>query len=662
MSTQYFYKFMNNVEPQIRDIYSKFRTPKGWMIHIIDLIQIAIPILGCCFVIDLPFYLNWGILKEQYYGVMIALIFPMVFILIPLNSKSHNSRIPWYDFVFSFLSIFVGAYIAIFYEKMSLRFGDVSIERIIIGTLAIALTLEACRRTINLFIALFGLFFILFPHLSLFFPKLFSGISIPFSQQINYLLLDTNAMLSMMFGIVVTYILGFIIFGNLMINGGGGDFITDFSMSVLGGFRGGPGKIAVVASSLFGTISGVAISNVVTTGVVTIPLMKKIGYKPHIAGAIEAVASTGGIIMPPVMGVTAFIMAEMIGVPYFKIAIAAIIPAILFYAAIFFQVDMEAGKTGLKGLPRDKLPKISKALNKIYLFIIPFVILIIGLFILYWAPDKSALTAVIPIIILGFFISNETRLRFDWIIKGLKDATRALILIGPLGVLAGIIVGTVSYTGLGFLLSLNIINLAGGNLFILLLITAIACLILGMGMPPIPAYVLLAVLVAPAMVQLGVDILAAHLFIVYFSSISMITPPVCGAAYAGAVLAGADPMKTGWTATRLGIIAYIVPFLFVLFPGLLLKGSFLEIFLTFVSALFGCFIFAASLSGYLFNELNLIKRIIFAFSGFGLLIPIQKELLEIGLITNFGCGILAIILLVIEWQKKSKLRRQNERI
>lgn len=447
-----------------------------------------------------------------------------------------------------------------------------------------------------------------------------------------------------------------------MINGGGGDFITDFSMSVLGGFRGGPGKIAVVASSLFGTISGVAISNVVTTGVVTIPLMKKIGYKPHVAGAIEAVASTGGIIMPPVMGVTAFIMAEMIGVPYFKIAIAAIIPAILYYAAIFFQVDMEAGKTGLKGLPREQLPKISKAINKIYLFIIPFTILIIGLFILCWAPDKSALTAVISILALGFLISKETRLKFDWITKGLKDATQAIILIGPLGVLAGIIVGTVSYTGLGFLLSLNIIQLAGGNLFILLLITAIVCLILGMGMPPIPAYVLLAVLVAPAMVQLGVDVMAAHLFIVYFSSISMITPPVCGAAYAGAALAGADPMRTGWTATRLGIIAYIVPFLFVQFPGLLLKGSFLEIFITFTTALFGCFILASSLSGYLFYELNLIKRVLFAISGLGLLIPIQKHLLEIGLITNFVSAIMAIILLIHELQKRSKLRRQNERI
>lgn len=647
---------MNNIDPQAKDIYSKFRTPKGWISPIIELFKIIIPIIGCCFVIDLPFYLNWAILKEQYYGVMIALIFPMVFILIPLRQKSSRDSIPWYDYIFFLLSILVGVYIAIFYKKMSLRFGEVSIERIIIGTIAIALTLEACRRTINLFIAIFGLFFILFPHLSLFFPKLFSGISIPFSQQINYLLLDTNAMLSMMFGIVVTYILGFIIFGNIMINGGGGEFITAFSMSALGGFRGGPGKIAVVASSLFGTISGVAISNVVTTGVVTIPLMKKIGYKPHIAGAIEAVASTGGIIMPPVMGVTAFIMAEIIGVPYFKIAIAAIIPAILYYAAIFFQVDMEAGKSGLKGLPRDQLPKISKALNKFYLFIIPFANLIIGLFILYWAPDKSALIAVIPILILGLFISKETRLKFDWIIKGLKDAAQALILIGPLGVLAGIIVGTVSYTGLGFLLSLNIINLAGGNLFILLLITAVVCLILGMGMPSIPAYVLLAVLVAPAMVQLGVDVIAAHLFIVYFSSISMITPPVCGAAYAGAALAGADPMKTGWTATRLGIIAYIVPFLFVKFPGLLLKGSFLEILITFISALFGCFFLASSLSGYLFIELNLIKRVIFALAGFGLLIPIQKHLLKIGLITNFGSALLAIIILVSEWKKKSKLR------
>ncbi len=339
---------------------------------------------------------------------------------------------------------------------------------------------------------------------------------------------------------------------------------------------------------------------------------------------------------------------------------AAIIPAVLYYAAVFFQVDMEAGKNGLKGLPKEQLPKISNVLDKSYLFIIPFMALIIALFILYWAPDKSALASVLPILFLGFFIQKKTRFRLNWIIEGLQQASRAILLIGPLGILAGIIVGTVSYTGVGFLLSLRVVEMAGGNLMILLVTTAIVCLILGMGMPPIPAYVLLAVLIAPALVQLGVHVMAAHLFIVYFSSFSMITPPVCGAAYAGAALAGANPMRTGWTATRLGIIAYIVPFLFVFFPGLILKGSPDEIFISFITALFGCFVLSSALTGYLFNELNLLKRVIFAIAGLCLLIPIQRHLFIHGLIMNLlGAG-LGAWLTLFEWRHKTKLN-QNRR-
>lgn len=629
---------------------SKFRTLDGMSNRLVQWTLVAIPIVGCFFLMDGPFYLKWTLLKEQYYGIMIAMIFPCIFMLIPLTNKAPKNKVPWYDLILAVLSIIVGLYIAIFYGRIMLNVGEVTPDRVTVGTIAIVLTLEASRRTINMFLAILGLLFLLLPHLSFLAPDILSSMRLPFDQQVNYLFLDTNAALSLMFGLVVTYILGFILFGNLMVKGGGGVFITDVSMAAFGRFRGGPGKIAVVASSLFGTISGVAISNVATTGVITIPLMKKIGYKPHVAGAIEAVASTGGIIMPPIMGVTAFMMAEIIGVPYYKVAIAAIIPALLYYASVFFQVDMEAGKTGLKGLSKEQLPRISGVLGKSYLFFVPFAVLIITLFVFYWAPDKSALAAVLPVLVLGLFVHKETRFRVSWILEGLRQASHAMLLIGPLGVLAGLIVGTVSYTGVGFLLSLKIVDIAGGNLPFLLLITAIVCLILGMGMPPIPAYVLLAVLVAPALVQLEVDLMAAHLFIVYFSSISMITPPVCGAAYAGAALAGADPMRTGWTATRLGIIAYIVPFLFVYFPGLLLKGSWVEIAITFITAIFGCFVLSAALEGYVFKDLTPIRRILFVIAGIGLLVPIQSHLLMLGLIVNIGCGALAVILIAWEWK------------
>ena len=308
-------------------------------------------------------------------------------------------------------------------------------------------------------------------------------------------------------------------------------------------------------------------------GVVTIPLMKRIGYKAHIAGAIEAVASTGGQLAPPIMGATAFVMAEMLGVPYQKVVIAAIIPALLYYATVFFQVDMEAGKVGLKGLPRRQLPKITSVMGRSPYFFIPFIVLLMALFVLYMPAEKAALTGVASILILGFFFNKERRFRLDWIIKGLHQTGMALLQLGSIGALAGIIVGTISFTGIGFLISLYLGDLAGGHLMLLLLIVAVASLIMGMGMPTLSVYIILAILLAPSMVELGVKPMAAHMFILYLGGISMVTPPVCIAAYAGAAIADSSPMHTGFAAARLGIIAYIVPFLFIYFPGLLFEGS-----------------------------------------------------------------------------------------
>ena len=627
----------------------KFRNLDGRVARAVTWTLTAIPIVGCFFILDGPFYVHWTMLVEQFYGIMIALILPCVFILIPMTKKAPKTRVPWYDFVLALLGIIVGLYIAIFYGKIMLNVGDVTPDRVLVGIITIALTLEASRRAVNLFIAVFGLLFIILPHFSFLAPDIFSGMCIPFDKQINYLFLDINGILSLMFGIVVTQILGFTIFGNLIQGGGGGQFITDFATSAFGGVRGGPAKVSVVASSLFGTISGSAVANVVVDGWLTIPTMMRTGYKRHVAAAIEAVASNGGQIMPPVMGVTAFVMAQIIGVPYFKVAIAAAIPALLYYAALFFQVDMEAGKMGLKGLPREQLPKMSNILPKSHLFLLPLAALVYALFFLYWPPEKAALAGVLPALLLGLLVRKETRFRLKWILEALHQAGKGMLIIGPIGLMCGIIIGTVTYTGAGFLLSLNIINIAGGNIFLLLLITAVVCFILGMAMPSLPAYVLLAVLVAPAIVQMGIDAMAAHLFIFYFACISLITPPVAPAAYAAAAIANADPFRTGWTASRLGIIAYIVPFLFVFFPALLLRGSLEEIIITFVTAVFGCYALSAALGGYIFRALNPIKRAIFMITGIGLLLPIQSHFLILGLVVNIGCGGLAVLLIIWEW-------------
>jgi TRAP transporter 4TM/12TM fusion protein len=634
---------------------------QGWVAKLVRLIFIAIPLLGAFFIMDVPFYLKWTILREQYYGILLGMILPCTFLLVPAYKKASKNRVPWYDVILAILGAVVGLYIALFYMEITLTLGNVTPDRVIIGTIGILLVVEASRRVTNWILALFGMFFLVFPRLSWLFPDLLTGLTLPYSQQVNYLFLETNGMLSIIFGVAAIIVLAFILFGNLLFAIGGGDFITNVAMSTFGRFRGGPGKMAVVASSLFGTISGVAVANVATTGVVTIPLMKRIGYKAHIAGAIEAVASTGGQLAPPIMGATAFVMAEMLGVPYQKVVIAAIIPALLYYATVFFQVDMEAGKAGLKGLPRRQLPKISSAMGRSPYFFIPFIVLLIALFVLYMPAEKAALTGVASILILGFFFNKERRFRLDWIIKGLHQTGMALLQLGSIGALAGIIVGTISFTGIGFLISLYLGDLAGGHLMLLLLIVAVASLIMGMGMPTLSVYIILAILLVPSMVELGVKPMAAHMFILYLGGISMVTPPVCIAAYAGAAIADSSPMQTGFAAARLGIIAYIVPFLFIYFPGLLFEGSPSHIIMAVATALLGCFALSAALSGFLYKPLQFVIRVLLLLAGVALMIPVSMHewIFSVTLLVNVLGGITVLSLILLEWLGSKKEQRSH---
>ena len=632
-----------------------YRHLSGWMAKLVRMLFIAMPLMGSFFIMDIPFYLQWTILREQYYGLLLAIILACTFLIVPISQKAPRDRVPWYDAVLAVLGTLVGLYIAVFYIRITLTLGSVTMDRVIVGTIGILLVVEASRRVTNLLLALLGLFFLVFPHMAWFFPDLLGGLSLPYSQQVNYLFLETNGMLSIIFGVAAIIVLAFILFGNLLFSIGGGDFITNVAMAAFGRYRGGPGKMAVVASSLFGTISGVAVANVATTGVVTIPLMKRIGYKPHIAGAIEAVASTGGQLAPPIMGATAFVMAEVLGVPYQEIVLAAIIPSFLYYATLFFQVDMEAGKAGLKGLPRAQLPKIRTVMGRSYFFFIPFAVLLVALFVLYMPAEKAALLGVASILILGLFFNKERRFKFGWIFDGLHETGKALLQLGCIGALAGIIVGTISYTGVGFLISLYLGEFAGGNLFVLLVIVAIASLIMGMGMPTLSVYIILAILLAPAMIELGVEPMAAHMFILYLGGISMVTPPVCIAAFAGAAIAGSNPMQTGFAAARLGIIAYIVPFLFIFFPGLLFQGTAAHIVVAILTALLGCYALSAALSGYLYRRLSIIRRMILILSGLALMIPVrmQGDMSSVTILVNIAGGAISLGLIFFEWRSQS---------
>jgi len=633
-----------------RQVLARFRNLSGrWRLYI-RVQMIAVPVVGMFFVLDIPFYLGKAILMEQYYGLFLALVLGSLFLLFPPTRTAARDRVPWYDLVLTFLSYVVGLYIVVFYPKVLFDLGKITPDKVVLGTIAMVLILEALRRVTGWVLVILGLLFILYARFAWLAPGVFKGPGIPWDELSIYLFLDPTALLGLPMAVTAVVLLPFILFGNLLFGIGGGKLLSDIAMAGFGRYRGGPAKMSVVASSLFGTISGTAVSNVVTVGVMTIPLMKKTGYKSHVAAAIEAVASTGGQLMPPVMGVTAFIMAEFTGIPYPKIALAALIPSLLYYVAVFVQIDLEAGKMGLLGLPRDQLPSLKGVVKESWLFLVPLLVLVYTLFIMFLEPGKSAALGVFSILVMSFF-KSQTRLRIGWILEALESTGLAMLEMGVIVALAGLIIGIVNYTGLGFLLTVSMVEMSGGNVYILLLIVAVASIILGMGMPTAAVYVLLAVLLAPALVELGIGVMAAHLFIQYMGMLSLFTPPIAFAAFAAAAIAGSSAMRTGFSAMRLGIIAYIVPFLFVFSPALLLQGSFLGILVAMISAIFGCLLVGAALTGYLFRELNPVKRMLMGLAGIGLLIPAEGHFFMVGLFSDIVGGAVALAMIPWEWKK-----------
>jgi TRAP transporter 4TM/12TM fusion protein len=374
----------------------------------------------------------------------------------------------------------------------------------------------------------------------------------------------------------------------------------------------------VLASSFFGTISGSAIANVLMDGPITIPMMRKAGYQGHIAAAIEAVASTGGQIMPPVMGITAFIMAEFLGVPYGDVVLAALIPAVLYYVALFTQVDLEAAKHNLAGIARDELPSMRSVMAYGWVFVIPIFVLIWTLMVERWQPGKSAMAGAIVTVIVGYF-HPATRPTFARLMKELRETGRIILDLVVITSVAGIIIGLLQVTGLAFNVSLLLTEAAQGSLPILLALTALVCIVLGMGMPSAIIYIVLSVIAAPALVEAGVVTMAAHLFLFYFGMLSMITPPVCLATIAAASVAGTGFWETGWAGVRLGFIAYVVPFLIVYQPELIFEGTAGAIAVTFVKAVIGVVVLCYAVAGYMVERLGVAERVLIGAAGLAIL-------------------------------------------
>ena len=634
---------------------ARCRSLTGPIAWLADSVLIAIPALGVFFLMDVPQRLGWMVFPEQYIGLFLGLALCATFLTVPEGAEGTRGRVPWYDRVAAAIGLTIGLYVFIQYPKLVYSLGEISPDRVILGCLTMLLLAEACRRLVGwpliIIVGVF-LFYALFAN---YFPGAFYGRGWSLARLSTYLFLDTNGMLGQALQVAAGIVLVFVLFGQTLYAVGGAAFLSDFALAVTGRFRGGPAKMAIVSSSLFGTISGSAVANVVVDGAFTIPMMKKSGYSPPVAAAVEATASTGGQIMPPVMGAAAFLMAEYLGIPYAQVALAAFVPALLFYVALFVQVDLLAGRQGLKGLPPHELPSLGSAMRRSASFLVPLSVLVIFLFIIPRRAEVAGSFAILSALIAGFFTPG-VQLRPKTLIELLHNTGRALLDIAAITGLAGIVIGVLQLTGLGFTLTLTLTTIGETSAILMLLCTAIVSMILGMGMPTTAVYILLAVLVAPAITKLGIVPIAAHLFIFYFGMLSMITPPVCLAIYAAASLAKTDPIRAGWEAVRLGVLAYVVPFLFVFSPTLLLLGPWENVALSVATAIFGTALLGVGLVGYLFRVIGPVQRILLLIAAIGLLIPIVDAGTHATLTwASNGVGlVLGAALILIEWLARSR--------
>jgi len=502
----------------------------------------------------------------------------------------------------------------------------------VFGTFTVFATLEAARRKIGSVIVLVCCVFIAYAFLGNHLSGLLWHRGLSFKNFIDTAFLGFEGIFGAPIHISSRYIVLFVIFGSMLNISGAGNFLNQFSNAIVGHMRGGAAKIAVVASACFGMISGSATANVVTTGSFTIPLMKKLGYKPSFAAGVEAVASAGGSLTPPLMGSTAFLIAEIIGIPYIVLAQKAAIPAVLYYISLLTMVHLQTLKMNLPGIPRNKLPKIRGTLRDSPLFVIPFVVLI-GLLILGYSPNWAGFWGIVFVVVANLITKGKGRMSLVEIMDALENGVKNAMCVILACAAAGIIIGMLNITGLSGKFTSLLLSLSGGFLFPTLIITMLVCILLGMGMPIISAYVILSALAGPAIIQFGVPIVAAHLFILYFAVVSVITPPVALAAYAAAGLAETDPVKTGFVAFKLGIAGFIIPFIFVYQPALLLYGNLWNSIISFLTAIIGVIFLAVGIQGWLIRRTTLIESSLFIIGSLCSIIPgIVLDIIGLGLI------------------------------
>ena len=585
-------------------------------------------------------------LMQRYIHLTFGLV--LVFLIYRLNIKGLSEK--WALVIDSFLALLVLSsmgYLLFNFDYIGQRIAYItpvsSVEKFL-GIALIILVLEGTRRLTGWALPILALVALSYPFTGPYLPGMLHHGGYPFERIIDVIFLSTDGIFGTALAVSASYVMLYIIFGAFLTQSGLGKFFVDFAHAYVGHLSGGPAKVAIVGSGLMGMLSGSPVGNVATIGTFTIPMMKKLGYKPYYAAAVEAIASTGGIIMPPVMGSVAFVMSQLTAIPYGQIIMYAAIPAVLYYLSLFLMVHFEAVKSGLKGLPKNQLPNGKEIIKKNWNLTIPIFVLIYFLIKEYTAT----LAVIYSLLSLLIVVQLRPATRMGWrdMLEALEGGARGALVVIMAVAAAGIIVGMLSLTGLAIRFTGSLIVLAGGSLLALLVMAALSAIIMGMGLPGVVSYIILAAMVVPSLVKFGIPLVAAHFFIIYYSITAFFTPPFCTTVYAAAGIADSPIMKTGYTAMRIGLAVYIVPFMFVYGPELLGIGTPVNIIIAFIAACIGVFLLAISVEGFFRTKMALYERIIALVGAFLMIKP--------GIITDLlGLLCLGIVLLI----QRAKVKR-----
>lgn len=608
--------------------------------------NILINVICIVFAIFQLYTATFGILDAHLQrAIHLAFGFLLIFLLYPARKSWSRTSMNPLDVLFAIVGAASALYIVVNYQELVLRAGMNNETDFVVGVVGTLMVFEAARRVVGWPMITVAFVFIAYAFFGPYIPGIMAHRGVQVQELFDHLFFTTEGIFGTPMGVSSTFIYLFILFGSYLEATGLGKFFIDLANAIAGWAAGGPAKVAVLSSGLMGTVSGSSVGNVAGTGAFTIPMMKKLGYRPAFAGAVEAAASTGGQLMPPVMGAAAFLMAEFVGVPYFDVVKAAVIPALLYYIGVWLGVHYEAKKYGLKGTPREELPKFGPLFMEKGHLALPLAV-IVYLLVSGYTPMRAALAAIVLSIVCAC-LRKSTRIGVKEIVQGLIDGSK-----GVLGVLiacatAGIIIGVVTKTGVGLKVATALLDLSGGQLLPAMFFTMVTSLILGMGVPTTANYVITSTIAAPALVQMNVPVLAAHMFAFYFGIVADVTPPVALAAYAGAGIAGANPMRCGVIAAKLAIAAFIVPYIFVLAPELLMiNATPLTITYSALTAIVGMWGVSMAMIGFCQNVLNSLQRVLFMAGGICMIIP--------GHITDV-VGIVCLIAAFM-WQRTNKIK------